>query len=873
MECHFRVRHRGVNWQNEVDMFFAAALLMWSADPVLRSPEERLPIGAVARLGDARLTRPVRSNESIEFSPDGTRFVFPGTTSNASRTPDEWWDVRTLKRIPPPFRMKPDERILTIGPAGLVGVSERAYTLRDAVTGAARMTLGRGEELPYFYMPRFATGGDLAVALSDNREPLLFRKNGDGTIIASPIKAMTGVPNLVRMAANGSAIVWSTDDEIKRYELATGRIHTVQKLVIPFVVVDTLEISPDGRTILSVLRDRDYDQPPLCLLFRGDSPQPVTIAEPKKAADQVSYVRLQFSADGRTVYSFNNQACCGWSSATGEWLWTYTAKWIRDAALSPDGRLLVHQENNGTFRLIDVVNGTERSPRVERFGNLHQATWIDSTQVLVTTPGRIGTPAETQPGSLLRWNPLGDAKPTVTRLADAGGWSVESISPGGRFLGLVERGGGAKASFRIVDGATRKSVEDWESATADLGFFGPFMSDGRKVVMRKDRQIALFAISAKRPLVTLASLPAESRRRVSEEMWLSRSMSLSPDERLLWSTKSDHSLVAYELATGQLRYSFTILGADNRRDWSRYTAIACSADGRRLVLELNGRVMLVEPTTGRLERSLEVGTRMRSEFSPIAISPDGRWYATVRPDVMDLLVFDLEVEGMEPQRVFRGATGVIQTLSFSPDGRYLLSTSNDGTALTWDMRPLLQRPRTPAGNVEIWWNDLGREASRANGAMQGLAVREPERAVAMMRSQWRPTAVVDPERIAKAIRDLDSNDYPTREEARQRLAEMGDQAEPWLTKAAKTARSAEVRMTARALLDDGEGPDRDPNRIRWRRAIEVLERINCAESRALLKSIAAGPPSLRTTLEAASALKRIEPNPIPGPRPAAVVDR
>jgi hypothetical protein len=102
---------------------------------------------------------------------------------------------------------------------------------------------------------------------------------------------------------------------------------------------------------------------------------------------------------------------------------------------------------------------------------------------------------------------------------------------------------------------------------------------------------------------------------------------------------------------------------------------------------------------------------------------------------------------------------------------------------------------------------------------------------------------------------------------------MGDQAEPWLTKAAKTARSAEVRMTARALLDDGEGPDRDPNRIRWRRAIEVLERIDSADSRALLKTIAAGPPTLRTTIEAAAALKRIARNRQPDSRPDATVDR
>ena len=851
-------------------MFFAASLLIWAADPILRSPEERLPIGAVARIGEARFARPVRASESIEFSPDGTKFIFLNSGMGANKVPEEWWDAKTLKRIVPPFRLKPEERMTRVTAAGIVCMSDRAYTLRDPVTGAARLTLSRGEDQPYFYSPVFATGGDLAVALTDNANPLLFRKNGDGTTIVSPIKEITAGSRLLRLAANGSAIVWSAEDEIKRYEIATGRIHTVRKLELPYVIVDTLEISPDGRTILSALRDRDYDLPPLCLLFRGEEPQPMTVAEPKKGADQVSLSSLRFSADGRTLYSLDIQACCGWSSATGEWLWTYAPKRIQEGALSPDGRLLVHQEFDGTFRLIDVVNGTERTPRVERLGNLHQATWIDSTSVLATTPG---TPAEAKPGSLLRWNALADTRPTATPLAAAGGWSAESISPGGRFLGLAERGKPSKTSFRIVDSASGQSIADWESPTADKGFFGPFSADGCQVVMRKDRQTALFAVSPLRPLVTLAVPSSEGRRRAGVEWLQGRQMLRSPDQRLVWTMQPENSVAAYELATGQLRYAFTILGSDPRREASSMTAIACSADGRRLVVEHYGRVMLVEPTTGRLERSLEVGTRTRSEFLPIAISPDGRWYATVRHDVMDILVFDLEVEGMVPARVFRGATGVIQTLGFSPDGRFLLSTSNDGTALTWDMRPLLRSPRTPAGNVEIWWNDLGREASRANAAMQGLVAREPERAVAMMRSQWRPTAVVDPGRIANAVRDLDSNDYPTREEARRRLAEMGDQAEPWLTKAAKTARSAEVRMTARALLDDGEGPDRDPNRIRWRRAIEVLERIDSADSRALLKTIAAGPPTLRTTIEAAAALKRIARNRQPDSRPDATVDR
>ena len=123
----------------------------------------------------------------------------------------------------------------------------------------------------------------------------------------------------------------------------------------------------------------------------------------------------------------------------------------------------------------------------------------------------------------------------------------------------------------------------------------------------------------------------------------------------------------------------------------------------------------------------------------------------------------------------------------------------------------------------------------------------------------RPVPKPDPVRVAALIRDLDSDDFETREKATRELALFGDVAAPALREAAKSS-SPETRRRANELLAPLESwryPLTKGEALRSVRAIEVLEHSGTAEARQLLKALASGAAEHHLTREAAAALRRL----------------
>jgi WD40 repeat protein len=113
--------------------------------------------------------------------------------------------------------------------------------------------------------------------------------------------------------------------------------------------------------------------------------------------------------------------------------------------------------------------------------------------------------------------------------------------------------------------------------------------------------------------------------------------------------------------------------------------VAFSPDGRRLV-------------TGGPEHTVEIwdvrdGQKLQTlrgghsgDVYTVAFSPDdeGRWVASGGED-STVKVWDSRTR--EPVHSFRGHTGLISSLAFSPDGRRLYSGSRDRTVKVWDLKP------------------------------------------------------------------------------------------------------------------------------------------------------------------------------------------
>src|SRR5262249_35715073 len=290
-------------------------------------------------------------------------------------------------------------------------------------------------------------------------------------------------------------------------------------------------------------------------------------------------------------------------------------------------------------------------------------------------------------------------------------------------------------------------------------------------------------------------------------------------------------------------------------------SLAFSPDGRRLA-----SVSFIEParlwdvTSGKeLHRmappEAKVGG-MRQDFWCVAFSADSRVEAT---SGWDSAVHLWEAETGKERCVFTGHQGPVGALAFSPDGTRVVSGSVDTTALVWDLTAAhasepSAAPLT-ARELQALWTDLGgADARQAYRAIQILS--RSAQAVALFKENLRPVAPIDPKQQARLLADLDSNRFAVRRKAAEELEGLGEAAAAGLRQLLANPPSPEARLRAEQILDK---LDRKAGtaRLRMVRAVEVLERLDTAEARELLRSLAKGVAHACQTEEATSALERL----------------
>jgi hypothetical protein len=243
----------------------------------------------------------------------------------------------------------------------------------------------------------------------------------------------------------------------------------------------------------------------------------------------------------------------------------------------------------------------------------------------------------------------------------------------------------------------------------------------------------------------------------------------------------------------------------------------------------------------------------------IVVSPDGRTLY-VSFDTSEIAVY--EVATGKLRRTLYGHAGCVRSLALAPDGRRLLSGSDDMLGLVWDTTPAgaakpRKEPLTAAGAAGLWTALAGDDAPAAFAAMADLAA-APDLAVALVRRELKPVSAIPTDAdLDRAFADLDSNDFKTREKASRRLAEFGELAVQGVRKRLARTESAEVRHRVLKFLARFDAPTPSPERLRRLRAVELLEGIGTPGARGVLAELAKGAAEAPLSQEAAAALERL----------------
>jgi WD40 repeat protein len=317
----------------------------------------------------------------------------------------------------------------------------------------------------------------------------------------------------------------------------------------------------------------------------------------------------------------------------------------------------------------------------------------------------------------------------------------------------------------------------------------------------------------------------------------------SPDGRL---TLVDQ--LVYETATGEIRR-----GLDGAR------AAAFSPNGRHLALVKPTGLEIDILTIGTYQPLLQLSTG--GELSTVAYSPDGQ---TIAAGDADGRVHLWDAAGKYRHR-FVGHSEAVNALTFSEDGRRLVSTSDDRTAIVWDLGKIPEPPTVAAPAKDVLmqqaWTWLAQRTGGDSGKAMEVFHSKPKEALAHFRKHIAPAKPVRTEDAERWLLQLTSSDYAIRTNAMKSLQAGDMQVEDMLRDAVAKAKTAEGKRRIEQLLEKIELFEENADRLREVRAVEVVERIGTPEARALLQEWSAGAPAARLTRESSAALGRLPASP------------
>ncbi|MGH7223037.1 MAG: hypothetical protein ACRELF_07405, partial [Gemmataceae bacterium] len=350
-------------------------------------------------------------------------------------------------------------------------------------------------------------------------------------------------------------------------------------------------------------------------------------------------------------------------------------------------------------------------------------------------------------------------------------------------------------------------------------------------------QLRLYDMKSNKAM-ELSGLPAQG--------WVGQ-MVFTPDSRRFAACSNDGALRLWDRDTGKLVREFK-----KETPRGQPTHLAFAADGRSLAL-FDGMVRIREIASGA--DRLQIPPVPGSLFA-VAYSPDARFLACGQSDGR-VLVYSA-VNGKQLAQ-WQGNQGAVRALTFSRDSHLLASGGANGTILIWKVPKDETLPAVlKAEKAVSLWQTLGdHDAASANRALAALTA-APAQTLPLFKERLRPLGKpLDRKRLARLIAELDDDAFKVRERATRELALVGPDAADALRQAMFKDPSAEVKKRIEDLLSRLKTGG-DSERLRFLRAVEVLERIGTPQARELLRELAGKPMAAQLREEVQASLRRVE---------------
>jgi RNA polymerase sigma factor (sigma-70 family) len=764
-------------------------------EPIL-AENERLPEGAIARFGTHRLKH-LGNLMNMAFSPDGAKLaswsdevpnnnslcIWDTHTGDLLRRSDlhrakiealDWlqdgrgiavvdtghvergplvWEFTDQKSFPvveptrasgrpmaagpPPaersFAVSPDGQTLAVGRSGLPG-ADGQIDLRKLNAG-----VGAGE----LFTKKVLASQPGICAL------LLFTPDGKRLVAFSEHSTMPGGPKLSVQLV----LVWevSTGQEISRFIAPRPADFFANR---PPVAVSNGALAiglEDGGTSL-------WD------LNSGKERRIATAHAGQNPGEQCGTVAIAFARDGSKLVTGGRDGLVKvWDAGSGRLLRTMERSFVGVESLSVGHDYqTIAAGYDGFIRLWDANSGAEKCPQPGHGYSVRSAVFSYDSKLAITAA---------HDNTLRWWDCVKGGELRKLDLPTHAECLI--LSPdGSSVLAALD-----KSNIRIWKVANGEESAALEIPGGLRDAKALFTANGRQLIVASGAHVHIFdwpALKLTRT-IKLARPTKEPGEAVCE------SITVSPDSRWLitvawWSTfreergfrfgyGSDAVVDMWDLATGKrIRRVVDGNGCSSKAHFTPNGHLLLTdglksripAQAGRPAEAFSGEIALLDPFTPRWLRSFIPAPKTPDvhEMSARAqLSPDGRMLCRGY-DTGVIRCF--EVATGQLRRTLAGHKGYALSLSFSPDGRKLISGGLDGTVLIWDtsLAGLGKTSKKDARSVEqLWLAASGQEAIDAYSALQALAVM-PDAAIKHLRQRFKPAAADTPQEKVDPFKEV-----------------------------------------------------------------------------------------------------------------------